>query len=245
MLKTIIRCALMLSILPMGLAVAEPKDTHPKNINLVYEVIRNGQPFATVTESYKQSDNQYHIVSTTKGIGVYALLGERKLMSDGSVTAEGLKPTHFELRQGDNAKKWLATDFDWANNTLNMTVKGNVKISPLIAGTQDLASFPYQFMSMALDKKLAEKKEQLDVTLNVTTGKKVQVYVYKAVVQDAVLDLPAGSFKTLQLSSAKENATDDNKQIWLAADKYYLPVRITTHDENGVIEQSLRSLQFE
>lgn len=245
MLKTIIRCVFILSILSMGLAVAEPKDTHPKQINLVYEVIRNGQPFATVTESYKQSDNQYHIVSVTKGLGVYALLGERKLMSDGSVTAEGLKPVHFELRQGDNAKKWLATDFDWTNNTLNMTIKGTVKTVPLVPGAQDLASFPYQFMSMSLDKILAEKKGQADVTLNVTTGKKLQIYVYKATAQDTVLELAAGSFKTVQLISAKENAGDDNKQIWLATDKYYLPVRITTHDENGVIEQSLKSLQFE
>ncbi len=245
MLKTIIRYAFMLSILPMGLAVAEPKNTHPKNINLVYEVIRNGQPFATVTESYKQSDNQYHIVSTTKGIGVYALLGERKLMSDGSVTAEGLKPAHFELRQGDNAKKWLATDFDWANNALNMTIKGTVKTVPLVAGAQDLASFPYQFMSMSLDKIWAEKKAQAEVTLKVTTGKKLQFYVYEVTAKDVLLELAAGSFKTLQLSSKKENATDDNKQIWLAANQYYLPVRITTHDENGVIEQSLKSLQFD
>ena len=245
MLKTIIPCIFVWSILTIGSVNAQSIDTRPKNIHLVYEVIRNGQPFANVTESYKQSDNQYHIVSVTKGIGVYALLGERRLMSDGTVTAQGLKPVHFELRQGDNAKKWLTTDFDWANNTLNMTVKGVVRTVPLIAGTQDLASFPYQFMSMSLDKMLAESKGQADVTLNVTTGKKLQVYVYKAAVQDSVMGLPAGKFKTIQLSSLKENAADDNKQIWLAADQYYLPVRITTHDENGAIEQSLKSLQFE
>ena len=245
MLNTIIHCAFMLAMFSVGFAAAEPKDTPPKNIHLIYDVMRNGQPFATITESYKQSDNQYHVVSITKGIGFYALLGERKLTSDGSVTAEGLKPMHFELHQGDNAKKWLATDFDWANNTLNMTIKGNVKTAPLVAGTQDLASFPYQFMSMSLNKILAEKDRPSDVTLNVTTGKKVQIYVYRATAQDTALALAAGKFKTLQLTSAKENATDDNKQIWLAADKYYLPVRITTHDENGVIEQSLKSLQFE
>ena len=245
MLKIIIRCIFVWSILSMGSATAEPKNTHPKQINLVYEVIRNGQPFATVTESFKQVDNQYHIVSTTKGIGVYALLGERKLMSDGTVTAQGLKPAHFELRQGDNTKKWLATDFDWANDTLNMTVKGALITVPLIVGTQDLASFPYQFMSMSLDKILAEKKGQADVTLNVTTGKKLQVYVYKAVTQDTALVLSAGSFKTIQLNSVKDNASDNNKQIWLAADQHYLPVYITTHDENGTIEQRLKSLQFE
>ena len=245
MLKNIIHFTLILSILTIGLAGAEPKDARPKNIHLVYEVIRNGQAFATITESYKQSGNEYHIVSITKGIGVYALLGERTLTSDGTVTAEGLKPAHFELHQGDNVKKWLSTDFDWANNRLNMTIKGSVKTVPLLAGTQDLASFPYHFMSMPLDKILTEKKSQADVTLNVTTGKKVNIYVYKTIAQDTVLELAAGKFKTLQLTSAKDNATDDNKQIWLATDKYYLILRTTTHDENGVIEQSLKSLQFE
>lgn len=244
MLKTITRCIFTLSILAIGLASAEPKDTHPKQIKLVYDVIRNGQPFATVTESYTQSDNQYHIVSITKGLGVYALFGERKLTSDGTVSAEGLKPVHFELRQGDNAKKWLATDFDWVNNTLNMTIKGHVNAVPLIAGTQDLASFPYQFIYLSLDKKLVEKKEPTDIALNVTTGKKVQVYTYKAIVPDAPLEVAAGSFKTIELSSAKET-NDESKQIWLASDKHFLPVRIITRDEKGVIEQSLKSLQFD
>lgn len=242
MLETIFRCALILMLSSAGLASAELKE-RPRQINLVYEVIRNGQPFATVTESYKQLDNQYHIVSVTKGLGVYALLGERKLTSDGMVTAEGLKPNHFELHQGDNAKKWLTTDFDWVHNTLNMTVKGSVVNAPLLADTQDLASFAYQLMYEAVTK-----KNQTALSLNVTTGKKVNLYAFDVAARDVALELPAGTFKTLQLTSAKDNTANsgDDKQIWLAAEQYYLPVRLVSHDEkNGMIEQNLKSLQIE
>ena len=244
MLKAISRCLLMLIFSSVGLAIAQSKDVHPKKINLVYDVTRNGQPFATVTESYQQTGNEYHIVSITKGLGVYALLGERKLTSDGTVTAGGLKPSRFELRQGDNAKKWLFTDFDWANSTLNMTVKGNVNAVPLLAGTQDLASFSYQFMNQFMFSPSAQK-EQNSVALNVTTGKKLRLYEYKVAARDVLLTLAAGTFKTLQLVSADAESGDD-KQLWLASEQFYLPVRIVIHDENGgVVEQNLKSLQLD
>ncbi len=247
MLKTIIRCTFMLTFLTVGLVDAEPKATHPKQINLVYDVTRNGQPFATVTESYKQSEHQYHIVSVTKGLGVYALLGERKLTSDGVVTAEGLKPNHFELRQGDNAKKWLATDFDWVNNKLNMTIKDAVETAPLLTGTQDLVSYLYQFMFESL-----AKNNQADIVINVATGKKLKPYTFKVATHDETLTLAAGSFKSTQLSSVQENnqensdASRDDRQIWLANEQYNLPIRLIMHDgKGGVIEQNLKSLQFE
>lgn len=247
MLKTIIRCTFILTLLAAGLAAAEPKVAHPKQINLVYDVTRNGQPFATVTESYKQSGDQYHIVSVTKGIGVYALLGERKLTSDGIVTAEGLKPSHFELRQGDNAKKWLATDFDWANNKLNMTIKDAVETTPLLVGAQDLVSYLYQFMFESL-----AKNNQADIVINVATGKKLKPYTFKVATHGETLTLVAGSFKSTQLSSVqdanKENsdANRDDRQIWLANEQYNLPLRLIMHDDKGgVIEQNLKSLQFE
>ena len=112
----------------MFVAVAQAA---PKKIQLEYEVKRDGELFANVVENFSQDGSQYKIESITKGIGVYALLGERKLSSSGSVTKEGLKPKHFELHQGDNQKKSLIADFDWANKALNMQVKGEVRTQAL------------------------------------------------------------------------------------------------------------------
>lgn len=67
----------------------------PKSIQLEYDLKRDGKLFAKVVENYSQVGDQYKIESVTKGVGVYALLGERKLSSNGSVTKDGLKPKHF------------------------------------------------------------------------------------------------------------------------------------------------------
>lgn len=208
----------------------------PKQVELVYEATRNGQPFATITESYKQENGRYRIESVTKGIGVYALFGERRLTSEGEVTAEGLKPTHFELHQGDNARKSLFADFDWVANKLTMKVKGNPSTVSLEPGAQDISSLSYQFMF--------KQPTGEEFNLPVTTGKKFRTYHYKVTARDAALDVPAGKYKTIHMVEA--SASNDEKELWLGAESHYLPVKLVMRDDNGAkIEQVLTSLHAE
>jgi hypothetical protein len=217
-----------------AIAVAAP----PAKLDVVYEATRNGQPFATVTESYRQENGRYRIESVTKGLGVYALFGERRLTSEGKVTSAGLKPAHFELHQGDNEKKSLYTDFDWTANVLTMKVKGKSSTAPLEKGAQDLASFIYQFMFMQPAGK--------DFRLPVTTGKKLRTYHYKVTERGALIEVPAGKFKTIHLEDADKDAAEDQKELWLGAESHYLPVRLMMLDETGAkIEQTLTSLHAE
>ncbi len=209
----------------------------PKNVQLEYEVKRDGELFATVVENFSQDGKQYKIDSVTKGIGVYALLGERKLSSSGSVTKDGLKPKHFELHQGDNRKKSLISDFDWANKTLNMQVKGEVRTQALEKGTQDLLSYAYQFMFMPAKARAAQK---INVTL--TTGKKLDQYQYKILARGLKLDAANTQFKTMHIANAPA-AGDDKKQLWLAQDQHFLPVQYQLTDENGAnFEQTLTKI---
>ena len=209
----------------------------PKSVQMEYEVTRDGKPFATVKESFTQDNKQYKIESITKGIGVYALFGERKLTSTGEVTNEGLKPRHFELHQGDSARKSLITDFDWANNTLNMQVKGKTKTAILEAGVQDLASYAYQFMFTP------PLKDAVNVTL--TTGKKLNQYQYKVAERGVTLDAANMQFKTTRLESTKAE-DDSKKQLWLAQDQHYLLIRYRQLDENGAtLEQTLTKIHVE
>lgn len=209
----------------------------PKNVQLEYDVARDGKLFARVKESFTQNGKQYRIQSTTKGIGIYALLGERKLISTGAVTKAGLKPNHFELHQGKNDNKTLIADFDWAKNTLSMQKKDKKQTEKLSAGTQDLASYAYQFM---FNPPLKD-----DITVTMTTGKKLNVYQYKVLARGTNLSLGKTNYKTLQLSN--EAATgQDKKQLWLAQDQFYLPVRYQLTDDDGdSYEQTLTKIHVE
>jgi hypothetical protein len=210
---------------------------YPKNIQLEYDVARNGKLFAKVKESFTQNGKQYRIKSVTKGIGVYALLGERVLTSTGAVSKEGLKPSHFELHQGKSAKKTLIADFNWAKNTLNMQVKGENRTEVLEKGTQDLASYLYQFMFNPPTKD--------EVKVAMTTGKKLHAYQYKVMARGLKLDTAKASYKTLHISN-EAAAGEDKKQLWLAEDQYYLPVRYKLTDEDGDnFEQTLTKIHVE
>ena len=208
----------------------------PNKVSLVYEVTRKGQPFATVTETFTQSNGQYKIESLTKGIGVYALLGVRKMVSEGNVTALGLQPTRFELQQGDQAKKTVLAEFDWINNTVTQHAKGKQKIEPLIPQTQDLASFMYQWMFVP------PESDKVEVAL--TTGKKMRQYRYQVAAKDAVINTAAGEFTTIQLENPEQS--EENKTFWLAKNKQYIVIKMRMLDENGVqVEQVLKQLHVD
>ena len=216
----------------------------PKLIQLSYEVTKNAKPFAKVTEQFSLSANTYKIESVTKGIGVYALFGERKLNSTGELTEQGLRPHHFELHQGDSSKKSLFADFDWSLNVLHMQGKGKVSDAPLTAGTQDLASYAYQFMFLP-----APLKDGLVLTL--TTGKRLNQYPYKINADQETLTIVDSTgvrtqYKTLHLQLDQTKPQAESKELWLAVDHDYLPVKIMMVDESDAkIEQTLTKLHVE
>lgn len=236
--------ALAQQALPARPSPTTSQFTLPKHIQVSYEVTRNGKPFANVYEQFVVTGNTYKIESVTKGLGLYALFGDRKLTSTGELTEAGLRPHHFELHQGDNAKKSLIADFDWISKTLHMLVKGSLNDVSLPPDTQDLASYAYQFMFLPTPFKDS-------ITVNLTTGKRLNKYPYKinadqelVVIGDA--NAASAQYKTLhlQLDSAKPQV--ESKELWLAAEHYYLPIRILMVDESGSkIEQTLTELHVE
>ncbi len=212
--------------------------TLPKRIQAVYEVTKNGQPFAKVHEQFVVTGNTYKVESITKGIGIYALFGERKLTSTGEVNAQGLKPAHFELHQGDNTKKTLLADFNWSKQTLAMTAKGKIKTAKIVAGTQDLASYAYQFMFLP-----APMKDAISVAL--TTGKKLNEYQYKIKSELEIIKSADVQYKTLHLVPP-EQGKPETKELWLSTEHYYVPVRIMmVDDKEQKLEQTLIELHVE
>lgn len=224
-----------LFLLFSGLLVSCAAVAAPQKISAVYEATRNGQPFATVTETYRVEGTHYRIESLTKGVGVYALFGVRRLTSEGEVSADGLKPKRFEQQQGD--KKPVVAEFDWDGGKLTMTNKNKTTVVDLEVDTQDLASFPYQFMCRA--------PVGDDVVMPVTTGKRLRSYTYHVASRGEALETPLGSLKVLRLKNVVTDPNDE-KELWLASEKHHLPAKIVMRDENGArIEQVLTSLSLE
>lgn len=204
----------------------------PKSIQLEYQVSRNGKAFGTVKESYIQEGQRYRILSTTKGEGIYALLGERILKSEGEIVASGLKPAKFQLKRGDNKRKSLEANFNWRSSTLSMLVKGETKTAKLSAGAQDLASYAYQFMFTP------PKGDQVKMAL--TTGKKFKQYTYN-VKHDVAIKVAGIDHQAIHLVNAEQDGKK-KKALWLAKWKgdYVIPVKYLVIDKHGdKLEQTL------
>jgi hypothetical protein len=231
-------CIFFLLLTSSGFAAQ--KDGLPKRIQANYVVSKNGMPFAKVREQYVVTGNDYKVESTTKGIGIYALLGVRKLTSTGKVTSQGLKPTHFELHQGSNPNKTLFTDFDWSNNTLRMLGKGEPQLVPLAAGTQDLANFAYQFMFLP-------RPFKDDITVILTTGKKLNQYQYKIKPDLELVNVAGTQYKTVHLIPANQSKDKvETKELWLATEQNFILARFLMVDEDGAkLEQMLTELHVD
>ena len=70
------------------------------------------------------------------------------------------------------------------------------------------------------------------VTVRVADGRKVTPYVYTVAGRERV-KTPAGEFDGLKLVKQKDGPQAKSTEIWLAADRDYLPVRVLIIDKDG------------
>ncbi len=205
----------------------------PNILELKYELSQNGESLGTVIEKFMIDEaGNYRIESTTKGIGLYALFGDRVLISEGKISFEGLKPKRFEVHHGSNASKNAIVDFDWDNQILITRYKGSETKENIENKTQDLISYLYQFNYENFDESMIE--------FVAATGKKYKKYQFRVVDKKVELSLGNVNFETTSIQSIAEKDGKPETQIWLNNKLYRLPIRIRYQEKNGsTLEQNL------
>src|SRR5688500_16092758 len=122
----------LLPLLSLALpALAAP----PAQVEMEYELRRNGAALAEVHAPLLHGNGSYELTETWKGRGFYRLLGRAKRVSRGTVAADGLRPVEFfDERTGrDTARAW----FDWKAGTITSQYKGKQRMVPLPPRAQD------------------------------------------------------------------------------------------------------------
>jgi hypothetical protein len=215
--------ALALLITSSGLSAA------PRQLSLKYDLLQQGVTIASVKDQLTVTGNQYQLTSLAEGKGIYKLMGERTLSSQGDVADNSLRPAHFESRQSKHADKALISDFDWGKKLLKMQVKGEQQSEKLSKGTQDLLSVMYCWMWQPPKGK--------QVKLAVTNGKKLSPHTFVVTEESTPLQTEAGTFNVIKL-----NDSDGEKTLYLARDKGYLPVKLVVTDDGKRMEQVITSI---
>jgi hypothetical protein len=198
-----------------GLALGVP----PARVALTYEITRNGMTVAEMLHVVEHDRRTYLITETWKGRGLLSLRGTAVRTSRGTVVPDGLRPQEFtDERSGRSTARAI---FDWQAKTVTMQYRGDARTEPLPAQAHDRLAFAFDFA-------FAPPRTG-QVAFDLLDGRGLSRHVYTVDSRERITT-PAGEFDTLKVIRGPE---DDRTEIWLAADRSYLPVRILVLEKNG------------
>lgn len=174
-----------------------------------------GGPIGRATQTWEMHGGEYRLTSTAETAGLVALFRSVRVEteSSGRLTPGGLEPRLFTSRRADR-EGGDRVEFDREAGRLRYA---NGDERPLPEGAQDLLSLNYQLGWLA---KTGE--------MPITTGRKLGRYPLELLGEE-LLETPMGPLRTLHFRAAGETTTE----VWLAIEKYLLPVKIRHLDKRG------------
>jgi hypothetical protein len=210
----------LLTSLPLA-AAALAQVAPPARVEIEYELTRNGSTMAEVMERIEHGGGAYQLTETWRGKGIYALLGRAKRTSAGSLGAEGPRPREYvDERSGRDTQR---VSFDWSAGTITRRYKGATRTEPVPADTQDRLSFLFALSYYS-------QKGQ-PVSFHIADGRGMSRHTYKPNGREH-LATPAGEFDAVRLIRRNEGSGEVS-EIWLAANRGYLPVRLVVTEKDG------------
>jgi len=225
--------ALILLLLPASL----PGFGAPTEVTAEYKVFRNGILIGRVLESYVRKGDAYTIQSTTRSDGALKIFLDDTLTltSEGRFGPRGLQPQFFELKRAGNNTRDVRATFDWNRGVMHSEFRGETKEVAVPSGTQDRLSIMYQFMNLTL------RGDTID--LHMSNGRKVERYTYRKT-EEVELKTAAGDFEALHFERVGREEGQSKAQVWLAKDRFNLPLRVVYDDANGGrLDQTIVDLQ--
>jgi hypothetical protein len=225
MLKTLLLSATLMA----AAAQAAP----PQQMELVYDLYRNGHKLGQVTDSFTRSGNQYTLVSETRATGPLKMLwpGNIRLESTGAVTPQGLRPTQFQHARSDAPHKLATVRLDWMQRRITYAYKGETwSDENLQDGTQDQLSQRYQFMFVP--------SLPSDFVQQVVSRRDHKDYHY-ALSDGGAIPTPLGTLRTRQYQRIGQQPDDKAITVWIAPARGNLPVQVRVFEDGVTLEQRL------
>ncbi|MGE5640607.1 MAG: DUF3108 domain-containing protein [Clostridia bacterium] len=217
---------LLISAAFAGAAAAAP----PRQVELDWDLSKDGSTIAVIEQKLAHGAGRYEISETWEGRGFFRLLGGAKRLSRGEVSPGGLRPLEYTDERSNRDPE--RASFDWKAKTVTYQYKGAPATIPLPAhATDDLAAL----FGFAFGAPIGKQ-----VLMDVVNGRGVSDRVFTNEGPEKVAT-PAGTFDAVKLVRRKDNG--DRAEIWLAADRGYLPVRVLVVDRKGTrLDQVLTRL---
>lgn len=213
-------------------ATGPPLNDLPSRLDLRYE-LRYGLASGEQTLVWINDGEHYTITSVASATGLAGVFYRGRFVqtSRGRITPRGLVPEEFWDQRGD---KRSSARFDVASNTLTLSpAHGAPRHFSYQGGVQDALSL---FFQLALTAPPPESQ----FAYTVFNGKKLRNYRYD-VRGEEMLETALGVLRALHIERVTDG--DGRFEIWLAADRHYLPLRVRQSDGKGnAMELVVRSI---
>jgi hypothetical protein len=208
-------------ITALALCTVVAQAVPPERITLTYELKRNSL-VVDVSETLEHDGRTYVITSEGKGRGILALFGVLKRTSRGRITPQGLRPDEF---RDERPGGWtVSAKFDWDARSVTQEKNGKSETLKMPAAAQDPLSLAYSFAFVP------PKGKEYDVTR--ADGRGLTPFRF-AVVGSEKLATPAGEMQTLHIAKVPDGPEDKATDIWFAAERDFLPVRVLVVEKDG------------
>ncbi|MHB0972730.1 MAG: DUF3108 domain-containing protein [Thiobacillus sp.] len=205
----------------------------PTQMNVVYDLYRNGVKLGQVTDTFARSGSRYTLTSETRATGPLKMLwpGNIRLESTGVVTSQGLRPTQFRHARSDAPNKLATARLDWKQRSIAYQYKGELRrVSGLRPGAQDQLSQLYQFMFAP--------RLPADYSVQVVSGRDLNDYHY-ARSDGGTLRTPLGALATQRYQRITQKPDEKAITVWVAPARNNLPVQIRVSEDGVTVEQRL------
>lgn len=216
--------------------VAFANGATPLMVKASYKIYKAGIFIGTVYEQFTREGDNYRIVSHTETAGPLRIFlrDQLTITSEGVVGSAGLKPSRYQVVRRDDQKKNIFSEFDWNKQQIVSHRAAETETFDLPGATQDRISAMYQFMfSMPTAN---------EVTVWMSQGKTAEFYRYRKQ-GEAMLMVDGASTPTVYYARDAK-AGESRAHLWLAREKYFLPVKIVFEEGNGsTLEQMLVSIE--
>jgi len=209
----------------------------PVEVAAEYKLVSAGVMIGRVSETFRRDGDTYSIRSVTRSEGLLKMILDDNitLQSQGRVNAGGLQPLEFDQKRAGNSTRDVHATFDWDRGMMVSRFRGETHEVDLPKATQDRISVMYQFMTLATAAKTVE--------MSMSNGRKVERYTYRFV-EEVRLATPAGEFDTLHYERVTSSPKENKAAVWLAKDRFNIPVRVVFDDPKGLsLEQLIVELK--
>lgn len=202
----------------------EARKGFPRHVRVKMLAMGIGEGFL----EWKRDKNTYRIEADASALGQ-----RRRLVSQGIITATGLRPNDYKVYVGSSEQADHQCLFNWEAGTVQVGKVEEMKTEPLDDDAQDLLSFTFQFAAYG------SKMKDFDIQL--CSGRRIE-HQTLAIQGETSLFIAGRDVPVLVLRGENERG---KAEAWLAPDWNNIPVKMFFDSNKRKISGSMVATELE